>query len=30
MPAHFKGVPDFDAGENRLQTARDAVIDKGP
>jgi hypothetical protein len=26
MPTHVKGVPDFDAGENRSQTARDAVI----
>ncbi|MGD0432379.1 MAG: hypothetical protein ABSA58_14950 [Acetobacteraceae bacterium] len=30
MPTHLKGVPDFDAGENRPQTARDAVIEKGP
>ncbi len=30
MPAHLKGVPDFDAGEDRPQTARDAVIKKGP
>ena len=28
MPTHLKGVPDFDVGENRLQTARDAVIEK--
>jgi hypothetical protein len=30
MPTHLKGVPDFDASENRPQTARDAVIEKGP
>jgi hypothetical protein len=30
MPAHLKGVPDFDAGENRPRTARDAVIEKCP
>jgi hypothetical protein len=30
MPSHLKGVPDFDADENRPQTARDAVIEKGP
>jgi hypothetical protein len=30
MPTHLKGVPDFDAGEKRPQTARDAVIEKGP
>jgi plasmid stability protein len=30
MPTHLKGVPDFDAGENRPQTARDAVIEKDP
>lgn len=29
MPAHRKGVPDFDAGENRPPAARDAVIEKG-
>jgi hypothetical protein len=29
MPTHLKGVPDFDAGENRPQTARNAVIKKG-
>ena len=28
-PTPLKGVPDFDAGENRPQTARDAVIEKG-
>ena len=28
MPTHLKGVPDFDAGENRPQTARDAVIEE--
>ena len=27
---HLKGVPDFDAGESRPQTARDAVIEKRP
>ena len=26
VPTHLKGVPDFDAGEKRPQTARDAVI----
>jgi hypothetical protein len=26
MPTHLKGVPDFDVGENRPQTARDALI----
>ena len=30
VPTHLKGVPDFDAGEKRPQTARDAVIKKGP
>lgn len=30
MPTHLKGVPDFDPGKNRAQTARDAVIEKGP
>lgn len=30
MPTHLKGVPGFDAGESRPQTARDAVIKKGP
>jgi len=30
MPTHLKRVPDFDAGENRPQTARDAVIEKDP
>ena len=30
MPTHLKGVPDLEAGENRPQTARDAVIEKGP
>jgi hypothetical protein len=29
-PTHLKGVPDFDPGENRPQTARNAVIKKGP
>jgi hypothetical protein len=29
MPTHLKGVPDFDAGEDRPQTSRDAVIEKG-
>jgi hypothetical protein len=29
-PTHLKGVPDFDAGENRSRTARDAVIEKRP
>ena len=27
---HLKGMLDFDAGEKRPQTARDAVIMKGP
>jgi hypothetical protein len=27
---HLRGVPGFDAGANRPQTARDAVIKKGP
>ena len=30
MLIHLKGMPDFDAGENRPQTVRDAVIEKGP
>ena len=30
VPTHLKGVPDFDAGENRPQTARDAVIERDP
>jgi len=30
MPTHLKRVPDFDAGENRPQTARNAVIEKDP
>jgi hypothetical protein len=30
VPTHLKGVPDFDAGENSPQTARDAVIKKRP
>lgn len=29
-PSHLKGVPDFDADENRPKTARDALIEKGP
>jgi hypothetical protein len=28
VPAHLKGVLDFDAGENSPQTARNAVIKK--
>ena len=30
VPTHFKGMLDFDAGQKRPQTARDAVIKKGP
>jgi hypothetical protein len=30
MPTHLKGVPDLDAGEDRPQPARNAVIEKGP
>jgi hypothetical protein len=30
MPTHLKGVPDFDACENRPETARDTVVEKGP
>jgi hypothetical protein len=30
VPTHLEGVPDFDTGENRPQTARDAVIKKDP
>jgi hypothetical protein len=30
MPTHPKGMSDFDAGENRPQTARNAVIEKCP
>ncbi len=30
MPIHLKGVPHFDPAENGAQTARDAVIEKGP
>jgi hypothetical protein len=30
VPTHLKGVPDFDAGEKRPQTAWDTVIKQGP
>jgi hypothetical protein len=29
MPPHLKGVPDFNAGENRPRTAPNPVIEKG-
>lgn len=30
MPTHLEGVPDFDTGQNRPQTAGNAMIEKDP